>query len=459
MGKIKGGLTGAAQIDPNVKAQQSDAGIPRRHEARYGTRERRTGKGSVVRQTGRQWLCIVRLWAMMLGLVVATMASTGAAQQMGAIARITGPAELHREGVALVLELPLTQPVPHRVRLLDDPMRAVLDFRRIDWTGLDTAALALPSALAAIRLGQADGGWSRMVLELSQPMDFATVAMRTDPASGAARLALRLVPVSAEVFASRLQPGTGDAPYHAAAPPPRLGMRPTVVVLDPGHGGIDPGAERGGLRESDLMLTFARELAEVLRRSGAFEVVMTREEDVFVSLEARIRIARQAGADVFLSLHADALADGGASGATLYTLADEASDAAAAALAERHDRADLLGGGVDLSGADDVVAGVLMDIARTETRPVTDRLSAALLDAIMAEGLATHRRPRQEAAFSVLKAPDIPSILMEVGFMSSPRDLANLQDPDWRARMAQALMNGLNAWVDEEAQRAVLRRH
>jgi len=424
--------------------------------------KRRAGKGSVVRQADRQRPIVARLrvlaQGLVLGLVLAAMASASAAQEMGAIARITGPAELRDEGAVLVLELPLTQPVPHRVHLLGEPMRAVVDFRRIDWTGLDASALALPARLAALRLGQADGGWSRMVLELAQPMDFATVAMRTDPASGAARLVLRLVPVSAEAFARRQQAHPGAAPSHAPAPPPPLGMRPTVVVLDPGHGGVDPGAERGGLRESDLMLTFARELAETLRRSGAFEVVMTRDEDVFVSLEARIRVARQAGADVFLSLHADALADGGASGATLYTLADEASEAAAAALAERHDRADLLGGGVDLSEADDVVAGVLMDIARTETRPVTDRLTSALLDAITAEGLATHRRPRQEAAFSVLKAPDIPSILMEVGFMSSPRDLANLQDPAWRGRMAVALMNGLMAWVDEEAQRAVLRR-
>lgn len=394
-----------------------------------------------------------------LALVLACLGGTASAQEMGAVARITGPAELRADGSAFVLELPLTQPVPHRAYLLDDPMRAVIDFRRVDWTGLDTTALDLPPPLAALRLGQTDGGWSRMVLELHGPMDFASIGLNTDPASGAARLALRLVPVSADVFAGRLHAqGARGAARAATAPPLPLGIRPTVVVLDPGHGGIDPGAERGGLRESDLMLTFARELAETLRRSGAFEVVMTREADDFVSLEARIRVARQAGADVFLSLHADALADGGASGATFYTLADEASEAAAAALAERHDRADLLGGGVDLSEADDVVAGVLMDIARTETRPVTDRLTLVLLDAVRAAGLDTHSRPLQEAAFSVLKAPDIPSVLLEVGFMSSPRDLTNMQDAAWRARMAQALLEGLVAWVDEEAQRAVLRR-
>lgn len=411
----------------------------------------------MARQTGKQ-RPKRNGFGLVIGLFLACLAATAAAQDLGAIARITGPAELRTEAGALVLELPLTQPVPHRVQLMDEPMRAVIDFRQIDWTGLDPATLTRPAPLVDLRLGQAGGGWSRMVLELAQPMDFSTIVMRTDPASGAARLVLRMVPVSAETFAARLRTGAGIAPLAASEPRPPLGMRPTVVVLDPGHGGIDPGAERGGLRESELMLTFARELAEVLRRTGLFEVVLTREADEFVSLEARIRVARQAQADVFLSLHADALPDGIASGATFYTLADEASDAAAAALAERHDRADLLGGGVDLSGTDDSVAGVLMDIARTETRPVTDRLADTLLGAIVAEGLTTHPRPRQEAAFSVLKAPDIPSILLEVGFMSSPRDLANLQDPPWRARMAQALLNGFLAWVDDEAQRAALRR-
>jgi len=398
-------------------------------------------------------LCVILIW----------LGGAAWAQELGAIARITGPIELREERGALVLEMPLTQPVPHRARLMADPPRAVLDFRQIDWTGLDADALALPAPLVAMRVGLAGGGWSRMVLELAAPMVFDEVAMRTDPASGAARLSLRLVAASTEMFEARrlaLQGAAAHPGAQTAAPVrPPLGMRPAVVVLDPGHGGVDPGAERAGLREADLMLTFARELAEILRRSGEFEVVLTREADVFVSLEARIRVARQAGADVFLSLHADALSEGNASGATLYTLSDDASEAAAAALAERHDRADLLGGGVDLSGVDDVVAGVLMSIARNETRPVTDRLVEALIAAIDGEGLAMHRRPWQQAAFSVLKAPDIPSILLEVGFMSSARDLANLQDDAWRARMGAALVIGLRAWVSEEAARDTLRHH
>jgi N-acetylmuramoyl-L-alanine amidase len=187
-------------------------------------------------------------------------------------------------------------------------------------------------------------------------------------------------------------------------------------------------------------------------------VVLTRDDDVFVPLETRTSIAREAGADLFLSLHADALAEGEASGATVYTLDEEATDAASAALAERHDRDDLLAG-VDLSEQDDVVAEVLMDMARTETAPRTDRLAQAIVGAIRAAEIRMHRRPRQTGSFSVLKSPDIPSVLLELGFLSSARDFSRLIDPAWRARMAEAIRVALIDWAGEEAElRALIDR-
>lgn len=390
-----------------------------------------------------------------LAAVLAAAPGPVLAQLLAGRARLTGPVDLSGSAGGVDLGLALSQPVPWRLRMLGDPWRIALDLRTVDWTGLDDGrgdGLVVPGAVRAVRSGQAGGGWSRLVLELDAPMGVAASGVRVDPVTGAARLDLRLVPVDAAEFLRQMAALEGSdtpPPEGARRVRPPLGQRPTVVVLDPGHGGIDPGAERGGLRESDLMLGFAREVLQALRRAGEFEVVMTRDADVFVSLEARIRIARQAGADLFVSLHADALPDGGASGATVYTLAAEASDAAAAALAERHDRADLLGGGVDLRAADDLVAGVLMDIARTETQPATDRLARTLVSTIRGAGLAMHRRPWQSAAFSVLKAPDIPSVLLEVGFMSSPRDLANLQDPAWRGRMAGAIADALARWVTD----------
>jgi N-acetylmuramoyl-L-alanine amidase len=279
--------------------------------------------------------------------------------------------------------------------------------------------------------------------------------MTVDPASGSAVLSLRLGRASDADFAASLSPVPPGLPAPSAALP-RSDRRP-VIVLDPGHGGVDPGAERAGLREADLMLSFARLLREALVRTGQFDVVLTRDADVFVSLEGRIRVARDAGADAFVSLHADALEGGGAAGATVYTLSDTASDEAAALLAQRHDRADLLAG-VDLTGTDDIVAGVLMALARTETQPRTDLLAGLIAGTIRDAGLRMHARPLQSAAFSVLKAPDIPSVLVELGFLSSDRDRANLTDTEWRARMAGALVRALQDWVLADAAEAPLRR-
>ncbi|MDR0809693.1 MAG: N-acetylmuramoyl-L-alanine amidase, partial [Gemmobacter sp.] len=159
----------------------------------------------------------------------------------------------------------------------------------------------------------------------------------------------------------------------------------------------------------------------------------------------------------FLSLHADALAEGEARGATVYTLSDEATDQAARTLAERHDRADLLAG-VDLTDQDDQVAGVLMDMARTETAPRVARLAGALEAAIREAGLPMHPHAQQQAGFSVLKSPDIPSALVELGFLSSARDLARLRDPGWRAKMAGAITAGLRAWAVQDAALAGLGR-
>jgi len=213
---------------------------------------------------------------------------------------------------------------------------------------------------------------------------------------------------------------------------------------------LDPGAKHGDLVEKDLMLSFARELREVLLRRGGYEVTLTRDGDHFVSLEGRIALAHHMRADVFISLHADSLAEGLAHGATVHVLSRDASDVASEKLAERHDRSDILSG-VDLSGADDSVTDILLDLARQETQPRTEALAAALVAGMAQTGGPMNRRPLRAAAFSVLKAADIPSVLIEIGFLSSPRDLKNLSDAEWRAGMAVGIANGLDAWQKEDA--------
>lgn len=389
---------------------------------------------------------ILRLVSFCVALV-----GPAAAQELSALAKVNPL----RSGIVataeggLELNVALSQSVPWRLRLIDNPPRLVIDAREIDWRGVEALAVVRPGV--SLRAGAFRPGWSRLVLELAGPLKVARAEMVTGDEP---RIELLLEPTDAASFAAeaaRQDLPDWALPEAATVPAPQSeGAGPLVVVLDPGHGGIDPGAEREGQSEAALMLTFARELKDLLIRDGRFRVVMTREDDVFVPLETRTSIARDAGADVFLSLHADALAEGDAQGATVYTLAAEASDEASAALAERHDRDDLLAG-VDLSAQDDVVAEVLMDMARTETTPRTERLATALVTAIKAAEIRMHRHPLQSGGFSVLKSPDIPAVLLEVGFLSSDRDFRRLSDPAWRAKLADAILDALGRWSEEDA--------
>lgn len=386
------------------------------------------------------------------------------AQELSALARLDPARSSIRAGRSgIEIDLVISQPVPWRVHVLDGPPRLVMDFREVDFAQLPPLPTGM-TGVRSVRAGQMRPGWSRLVIELSGPYLVKTSEMRTGAGvqvSDGTHVRVAVVPATPEAFAERAalpEPEGWGLPKPAeVAVPPARGAGPLIVVLDPGHGGIDPGAERAGLNEAALVLTFARELKELLLRDGGFRVVMTRDEDVFVPLESRISIARKAGAQVFVSLHADALAEGEAVGATLYTLSDEATDAAARALAERHDRDDLLSG-IDLSGQDELVTSVLIDMARTQTAPRVERLAVALEGAITAAGLTMHSHGRQQGGFSVLKSPDIPSILIELGFLSSPSDQARLTDPAWRARMAEAIRQGLASWSAQDAALAGIRR-
>ncbi|MFD1193716.1 N-acetylmuramoyl-L-alanine amidase [Seohaeicola saemankumensis] len=399
---------------------------------------------------------VALLWGM--GLAAAVQAQSAG---FSALARVD-PAQsrLAQAGDSVTLELELSQGVPYRAYTLEAagavPRRLVLDFREVDWQGLTPDALGQVADVAGLRFGAVRPGWSRMVVDLTRPMILDQAGLRVDPVTGAALLRVVLRAGSDAEFAAQ-SGAPHDPAFDLPAPAPvdrtarpRVGEGPLIVVLDPGHGGIDPGAERDGLTEKDMMLTFARELQEVLLRDGNFEVVLTRTDDSFVSLDRRVAIAHSAGGQVFISLHADALSEGQAHGATVHLLADSASDAASATLAERHDRDDLLAG-IDLTGQDDQVAGILMDLARQETQPRAERLAQALVAGIRGAELPLNSRPVRHAAFSVLKAADIPSILLEVGFLSSPRDLKNLRDPEWRLHMAEAIREGLTLWVAEDA--------
>lgn len=383
-------------------------------------------------------------------------------QSLSALARIvpdeTGIAD---RGPAVVLDIGLTQAVPYRVFTLDDPRRLIIDFREVDWAGLPGEEILAHDAVTALRAGGYRAGWSRLVLAMNEPRGISQAGMTTDTATGSAHISVVLTPVSDAEFSEQSGVpdvmGWGDDRSEMSVTLPADGTDRLLVVIDPGHGGIDPGADTEAETEAELMLRFARLLREVLQRMGGFEVILTRNTDEFVSLDRRVAIARRVGADVFLSLHADALAEGKASGATIYTLSERASDGVAKRLVERHERENLMAG-VDLTHQDDVIATVLMEMAQVETQPRSEQLAQAVIAEFRSEEIALYKHPHQHAGFTVLKAPDIPSVLIELGYLSSDEDYENLLSEEWQGRAIRAIAAGLQSWAQQDAAAAQLIR-
>ncbi|MFD1796017.1 AMIN domain-containing protein [Paracoccus aurantiacus] len=374
-----------------------------------------------------------------------------------------GSSTIAAENGEVTVTLRLSAPAPYRIMLLDEPKRLVLDLQGVDFTGTEPAAIAGAEVFDGMRAGPFRAGWGRIVFDLREPYAVTEAAQHVShDASGAATgatLRLRLNPVAAENYAGapNAMSALWDLPLPTTPVVDPSRPQPLRVAIDPGHGGIDSGAVDNGLREADLMLDFARELTEKLIRAG-FEVVLTRRKDAFMGLESRMTEARASGADLFISLHADALPEGQAAGASVFIWNNEADDRASRQLAARHDRADLVAG-LDLAGTDDLIAATLMDMARADTQPRSETFAKHVSSRLAQAGLALHRNPVKGAAFSVLKSPDIPSVLVELGFLTDPGDRANLVDPAWRARMATAIAAAVTDWSQDDTARAALRRH
>lgn len=361
----------------------------------------------------------------------------------------------------LDLALTISQPVPYRVYFLDSPPRLVVDFREVDFSGAQASDLPGAELVPDLRWGRFRRGWSRMVVELPGPYALrrAQQVPARDGAQGAL-VGLRIEPVDQGDFVTRghALSALWDLPQPALDTPPAADpvARPLRIAIDPGHGGHDPGAQVGAISEAAVMLGFATELAEELTRAG-FEVLPTRRDDSFIPLERRMTLARAGKADLFISLHADALPAGEAAGLSIYTWNQDANDRATRELAMRHDPSDLVSG-LDLARTDDQVVDVLMDLARLETQPRSEGFAKFVVLELRQAGIGMHRQPVRGAAFSVLKSPDIPSVLIELGFLTDAGDRANLFDPDWRAGTAQAVARAISGWAQDDIARAGLSR-
>jgi N-acetylmuramoyl-L-alanine amidase len=241
----------------------------------------------------------------------------------------------------------------------------------------------------------------------------------------------------------------GDAgqPQQQAREP--ASQRP-VIVLDPGHGGIDGGAvSRKGVKEKEIVLSFAHKLRAELLKSGRYDVYMTRDDDTFISLAKRVRFARQRKADLFIAVHADSLRQRSVRGATVYTLSEEASDEDAAALAERENAADFIGGIETAEDIDEEVGGILLDLALRETKNHSIYFARRVVKSLKPVS-RLNRRPMRSAGFKVLRAPDVPSVLLELGYLSNRHDEKNLVSARWRQKTAQAVTRAIDAFFSPE---------
>ncbi len=339
-------------------------------------------------------------------------------------------------GGDVVMTIELTRPTGWRLRMMDGPPRVVLELNDFHWDGAPALKTGSVAALEVLETGPSR---SELHAVLREPLSVISAEMAVAD-SGGAVLTVRMKPTTGELFQTELDDATAAIPSH-----PR-----TVVAIDPGHGGTDPGAESGDIREAALVLEFAERLRDILVASGRFDVVLTRSDDSLVSLDARLTRAREGEADIFLSLHADALAGTEeASGIVLYRLSPDAQAEANQRLNERHAPDDRLNG-VDLKDAGEDVSLALFDLARQSTGPRTRALSSALLAAFEGAGMVVNTRPERTADFAVLKAADIPSLLVELGFLSTEEDLQRLTSEDWQTTAATALRDGLILWADED---------
>jgi len=293
-------------------------------------------------------------------------------------------------------------------------------------------------------------GGSRMVFDLSKPVRIDKAFAIDASVDAPARLVLELVATDRESFLrkvaldSRL---TRPEALSAGRPQTNGGDPRPLVALDPGHGGIDTGTKGpNGEQEKEIVLDFAQRLRERIEKSGKYRVVMTRSDDTFVALADRVHIARNAGAALFVSIHADALphGEGDAQGASVYTLSETASDSEAARLAEKENRADVIAG-VDLKTEPDDVAGILIDLAERETKSFSVQFAHKLV-AEMKPAARLHKTPLKSAGFRVLRAPDVPSVLVELGYVSNKQDLQSLLSDAWRDHTADAMAQAIDEY-------------
>lgn len=356
----------------------------------------------------------------------------------------------HPDKTRFVMEM--TEEPRYRVFTLPDPFRVVIDLPEVDWRPTRELPGGDGGLLMAMRFGLFAPGTSRVVLDVRGPVQIKSLFVIPPEDHYPYRFVIDIAPVSRDTYFA----GGRKAPIHSPKPlePPRSAAMPApepkgddrpTIVIDPGHGGVDPGARSiTGADEKDITLAYAKELERRLKASGHYRVVMTRRKDIFLSLSQRREIAQQQGAALFVSLHANNHKSARIRGASVYTISEEASDAEARQLAAKENTADIVAG-IDLAAQPEVVSDILRDLVQRETMNLSKHFANMLVDEL---GRVTPllRNTHRFAGFAVLKSPVVPSVLVEVGYLSNRAEERLLRSAKHRIAIVTATIKAIDGY-------------
>ncbi len=375
-------------------------------------------------------------------------------------ATVATSASVSSGAVLTSFQLTLSRGVPAEVFTLANPYRVIVDLPDVSFRLPDDAGRIGSGLITAFRFGQFEEGKARLVLDSDGPVKIAKAEMTPGP-DGSVVLRIEMQATEAAAFGA----GTGKpAPSPASSPrpeepsaalvEPRQAAGKPIIMIDPGHGGIDPGAVgAGNVLEKNLVVEVARKVESALLATGRYDVVMTRTADVFISLDRRLSLSREKRADLFLSIHADSIEQAAQSvrGATVYTLSERASDAASKAMAEKENASDLLAG-IDVGEGEETgeVRNILLDLMKRETANFSADFSRTLVSKLR-KTVSLSRDPQRSAAFKVLKQTHAPSVLIELGYVSNEEDARLMLSPDWQKKVAGSIATAVDTYFEKRA--------
>lgn len=337
----------------------------------------------------------------------------------------------------------MSEEADYRVMTLANPYRMVIDFEHLQWK-VDDRTIHPEGLIENIRYGRFTATTSRVVLDLKGPAEAAKIFTLPPQSGYPTRFVVDLKPTTQKAFLAGINQPDRDPSFRLRTAQPAITAPPKVhgkhiVVVDAGHGGIDPGTlGSSGPDEKHVTLAVARELARQLEATGRYTAVLTRDTDIFLPLRTRVEVARQANADLFISLHCDSISNSKVRGSTVYTLSETSSDKEAAALAAKENRSDIIAG-VNLDGESDDVSSILIDLAQRETMNYSAEFAEMLVPSL-GKSVIMRTNSHRFAGFVVLKAPDVPSVLIEMGFLSNPSDARFMYSREGQSQIAAGIV-------------------